>query len=168
MGGEISLESETGKGSDFTVRLPARTGRTAERKTDHENLSARLAKQAREPVTILIAEDSPDIMQLLEAFLVPAGYRLIKVPDGRQAVEKALSLSPPVVILDVNMPVLDGMQAVSELRRAGFEGRVLALTATRGTEHRQAALACGFDEFLSKPIQMPQLLSTLERLLERE
>ncbi len=167
MGGEIELESETGKGSAFKVRLPARAGRVVQRKTGHENLGEHLARRAREPATILVAEDSPDIMLLLEAFLVPAGYELIKVSDGRQAVAQALSRSPPLVILDLNMPELDGMQAAAELRKAGFKGSVIALTASRGAEHRQAALAGGFDEFLSKPIQMPQLLSTLERLLER-
>jgi len=167
MGGEILLESETGAGSAFTVRLPARRGRILERKKEHEDLGKRLARRSRETVSILVAEDSPDIMQLLDAFLAQAGYELIKVTDGRQAVEQALSLSPPLVILDMNMPEMDGMQAVRRLRQAGFSGRVIALTATRGAEHRQAALAAGFDEFLSKPIQMPFLLSTLERLLER-
>lgn len=168
MGGEIVLRSEPSKGSVFTVRIPARPGRTRERKRVHGALDEQLKRRAGAPISLLVAEDNPDIMQLLEAFLVPAGYALIKVGNGTDAVDRALSDRPKLVILDMNMPGMDGMQAVQKLRAENFTGRILALTATRGTDERQAALSAGFDEFLSKPVQMPHLLSTLERLLEQE
>ncbi len=166
MGGELALRSEPGKGSAFILHLPARLARARERIRSHGELGAQLRRRAGAPIPLLVAEDNPDIMQLLEAFLEPAGYRLIKASSGDDAVAFALAQRPPLAILDMNMPGLNGMEVATKLREAGFDGRILALTATRGSEHRQAALTAGFDEFMSKPVQMPHLLSTLERLLE--
>ncbi len=168
MGGELVLDSRPGKGSAFIVRVPGRPGRAKERETTRQSPERALRERAAAPVSLLVAEDNPDIMQLLDAFLVPAGYRLIKTDNGRDAVRRTLAEQPRLVILDMNLPGLDGMTAVRDIRGAGFAGGILALTATRGTEHRQAALAAGFDEFMSKPVQMTHLLSTLERLLEYE
>ncbi len=168
MGGEIALTSQPGDGSAFIVHVPARPGRLRERTRSREQLSVQLQRRSGTPVPLLVAEDNPDIMQLLEAFLTPAGYALSKVSDGLEAVQRALAERPRLAILDMNMPGLDGMRVAEKLRAAGFEGRLLALTATRGADHRQAALDAGFDEFLSKPVQMPHLLSTLERMLEDE
>ncbi|NNF51892.1 MAG: response regulator [Gammaproteobacteria bacterium] len=166
MGGELALRSQPGKGSAFILHLPARLARERDRSLVHGELGAQLKRRAGTRVPVLVAEDNPDIMQLLQAFLEPAGYALIKAQTGDEAVTRAMDQRPPLAILDMNMPGLSGMQVATRLREAGFGGRLLALTATRGSEHRHAALAAGFDEFMSKPVQMPHLLSTLERLLQ--
>lgn len=168
MGGELVLHSEPGKGSAFILHLPARLARARDRVRTHGEIGAQLRRRAGAPIPLLVAEDNADIMQLLVAFLEPAGYQLIKAGNGEEALACALTQRPPLAVLDLNMPGLDGMQVVAKLRGAGYDGRILALTATRGSEHRQAALAAGFDEFMSKPVQMPHLLSTLERLLEHD
>lgn len=165
MGGELALRSRPGEGSAFILHLPAREGRSRERSPSPGNVGVQIRQRADAAVPLLLAEDNPDIMQLLEAFLEPAGYRLIKAASGDDALALAVAERPRLAILDLNLPGLGGMEVATKLRAQGFAGRLLALTATQSSEHRQAALNAGFDEFMSKPVQMPHLLSTLERLL---
>jgi DNA-binding response OmpR family regulator len=112
---------------------------------------------------IVIGEDDPDIRDLLEARLREAGYRIECVEDGEALVETALALEPSLVILDVNMPRLDGPAAARRLRERGFLAPILALSGASRRQDIEYALASGCTEFLRKPPH----LSSLKRLIER-
>ena len=99
-----------------------------------------------------------------------AGATVQDVPDGQAALDanhEASAQSEPfdLIILDVQMPRLDGFQAVQELRKSGWKGPILALTANAMRGDREACLKAGFDEYLAKPIRRYELLSTVQRLL---
>lgn len=156
MQGSIGLDSQPGRGTRFHVRLPVQP---AEKTADAESDAG--------SAHLLVAEDDPDLVQLLQLYLVKAGYRLTLAGDGREAVNQALRLQPELVLLDINMPVVDGITAVRQLRERGYRGAVVALSGATLDEERMQAIAAGFDAFIAKPIRMPELMSAVRDLLAR-
>ena len=150
----FGLDSSPGEGSRFHIRLPAPLASVATDTTDDVS-GGRL----------VIAEDDPDIVQLMELFLSRAGYSIEFAGNGRDAVEMVRTAQPDLVILDLNMPVLDGIGAVRELRDGGHAGPVIALTGATLDQDRIEAIAAGFDGFVAKPIRMPELIATIRTLL---
>ena len=86
-------------------------------------------------------------------------------PRPDEAHAAAREHRPDVVLMDVNMPKLDGLSATRRLRENGFKPPVIALTASSDAQHRRRALAAGCDDYITKPLQMPELISALERHL---
>lgn len=121
----------------------------------------------RGSATILIAEDHEDSRDALRALLEAAGYRVALAQNGREAVDRALALHPDLVIMDIMMPVMDGLEATRELRAApGFERvPIIALTALEGG--RERALAAGCDHFVSKPLNVRSFFGTVEEWLRK-
>ena len=116
--------------------------------------------------TILVAEDDPDLIALLSLFLQRGGYKLILANDGQEAIDVAIESNPDLVLMDVNMPKLDGLSAVRVLRSRGFTRPVVALTASLSANDRDQAFSWGCDGYLVKPISMPELLSAVGRYLD--
>ncbi|MEM8683992.1 MAG: ATP-binding protein [Pseudomonadota bacterium] len=159
MGGSIALSSEPGEGCTVNVRVPARL---AADKVDTDALpEPDVTKHAAQPATILICDDDEDLLDLTEYYLLRAGYGLLVANDGSEAVDKAMSLKPDLVILDINTPGMPGTQAASELKRRGFSSPIIALTASDTRKLDDTV----FYASLRKPIQMPRLLSAIHRFL---
>jgi CheY-like chemotaxis protein/HPt (histidine-containing phosphotransfer) domain-containing protein len=113
-------------------------------------------------VRILLAEDTPDIQLLTSILLKEAGADVTAVGNGQQAVEKALaarSAGQPfaLILMDMQMPVMDGFDATRRLRQEGYEGRIVALTAHSMAADRQECLSAGCDDFLTKPVAPDRL-----------
>lgn len=113
-------------------------------------------------VDVLVAEDTPDIRNLIRALLHGCGVQVTLAVNGQEAVERAWEAdhrgSPfSVILMDMQMPVLDGCNATAQLRRDGYRGRIVALTANSTEEDRRRCLAAGCDGFLTKPIDPEQL-----------
>ena len=170
MGGKFELtESAIGKGStfaasvhvelsahpEFTPGLGARFVMSPDLKTDDSN---RLAG-----MKILLIEDSPDNQHLIQIILGRLGAEIEIASDGMEGVAKALSNTHDLVLMDIQMPKMDGMEAVARLRELNYLTPVIALTAHAMKDHRQKALTAGFTDFLSKPIQKQAMVDTLER-----
>lgn len=120
---------------------------------------------------ILLAEDSPDGRTLVQAFLSDTRHHLDMVPDGRQAVERATQGHYDVILMDLQMPVLDGLSAIREIRRHEHEHAllptpILALTAHAMPEHVQRSIDAGATAHVNKPLRKEQLLGAIEAAVE--
>lgn len=116
---------------------------------------------------ILIADDRPSSRELLRLVLERAGYEVLEAEDGRAALERARSATPDLILLDLQMPEMDGYQVLAELRtEARFRCLpVLALTASAMRGDRERILSAGFTDYLAKPAGPEILRETVARLL---
>jgi len=177
LGGEIAVKSEFGKGSVFTVRIA--TGRFDRTKLVYAPQGTSVARppvvrtEATEPLLgtrILLAEDGLDNQRLLSLVLRKAGAEVHVVADGRQAVDQALAMdrdSMPfdAILMDMQMPVLDGYGATRELRDADYDYPIIALTANAMGGDRERCIQAGCDDYVTKPIDRPRFLETVRNVI---
>jgi signal transduction histidine kinase/CheY-like chemotaxis protein len=161
MGGELKLESEPGVGSTFRFSIPLRTA-TAQPLP----LLAPLA-EPRRPLSILVAEDNLVNRTLLERMMVKAGHQVKAVEDGSQAVAAMAVQDFDAVLMDVHMPVMDGLEATRQIRererKSGRHVPIIALTALAIRGDADRCLEAGMDAYLAKPYRREDLLATLAR-----
>ena len=117
--------------------------------------------------TILVAEDDPDIRELVTTRLTLAGYRTSFAADGATALQSIIHSRPSAVVLDINMPNLSGFDVLQRLRREPSLGRipVLVLTARGSSQDVRDALKLGAKDYLAKPFDDQELLRRVNRLL---
>lgn len=122
-------------------------------------------RASRPGTVILVAEDHHDSRDALKTLLEALGYEVVVATDGRQAVARALDRHPALILMDVMMPDMDGLDATRVLRReAGMRDvPIVALTALEGV--RERVLEAGCDDYVTKPIDLPAFLQKLERWL---
>ncbi|MBR1472070.1 MAG: response regulator transcription factor [Lachnospiraceae bacterium] len=116
---------------------------------------------------ILLAEDETDLADVVTAMLEHSGYVVDAVGNGQEAVEKARSEAYDAIILDIMMPVMDGLSAVQEIRKSGDTTPVLFLTAKTEVDDRIAGLDAGADDYLTKPFAMGELLARVRAMTRR-
>ncbi len=114
--------------------------------------------------TILVVEDSPDISRLLEHILRQEGYQTVVVDDGPAGWEAFQNLRPDLVLLDVNLPGLSGLELCQQIKRVS-ETPVVMLTVQAETEAVRRGLRAGADAYLAKPFEIDQLLAVVEHAL---
>ncbi|NTU81459.1 MAG: response regulator [Chloroflexales bacterium] len=172
-GGSVALESTTGQGSRFSVRLPwiQALGESRPSRTSPEAL-APLAALIVEGIAgqplILLAEDHQENSQLLSDALTAAGYRVVVARNGAEAVALAEELRPALILMDIQMPVMDGLEAIQRLRAAGMCATpIIALTALTMPGDRERCLEAGADEYFSKPVGLRTLLTLIAQRLQR-
>jgi len=166
MGGEIVVSSAVDFGSTFTVRLPA--DRLSPLPAAEPRIVIAPEAAPRAPLRVLAAEDNHVNQLVLKAILGQAGIAPQVVANGAQAVETWRDGGWDLVLMDVHMPVMDGVAAVHEIRRLeAVEGRartpIIALTANAMSHQVDALLAEGFDDHVAKPIDVVALFTALER-----
>ncbi len=117
---------------------------------------------------ILVAEDNLASRELIREILENQGYQVVEACDGREALQKVQETGPDLVLLDIQMPVLDGFAVLRQLRQNPRFAtlRVVALTAYAMRGDQEEALAAGFDAYLSKPIDATALRRQIEKLLD--
>ena len=188
LGGSITARSEFGEGTTFSLTIdPGPLGKI--RLLDYP---AEVAVGGHTPLTpaperlprltgrVLLVEDVPDIQRLVAYMLRKAGAEVRLAENGQVAVEMVLSArSTPdheatpsgepydVILMDMQMPILDGYQATRQLRLLGYAGPIVALTAHAMSQDRQKCLDAGCDDYMSKPIERRTLLETVARHLGR-
>ena len=169
MGGNLSIESNPGKGSCFTLRLPA--AKVQSESPDQYQTSSPQGPTAETlglKGVILLAEDNDDIVKLVELFLTEAGYRVIIAPDGEHAVNTALRDKPDLVLMDLDLPIFDGFLATKQLRQLHFNKPIVALTASPSEKDRIRALEAGCNDYLLKPIDISRLLALIHELVHKK
>lgn len=116
---------------------------------------------------ILVADDEQAVRESLRRSLGFNGYDVILATDGEEAVEAINASKPDLIILDVMMPKMDGLEVCRQLRSSGFDRPVLMLTARDGVSDRVAGLDAGADDYLPKPFALEELLARVRSLLRR-
>ena len=114
---------------------------------------------------ILIAEDLEENRHALQLLLKLAGFESLEARDGRAAVELALREQPVLVLMDLSLPELDGLQAVRELRAAGAQMPIIIVSAYDDPETRARARAAGANDYVTKPLDFDQLKKRIVALL---
>jgi len=170
MGGRIGVESTVGEGSTFrfTVRVASTGGKrpeTEDRDRDHDRESP--AESPAVGLRILLAEDNPVNQYVTVSQLQSLGYQPAVVEDGLRAVERTAAETFDVVLMDCQMPEMDGYAATAALREledgGGRRHVVIGLTAHATTGDREKCLAAGMDDYLPKPVTRGDLARTLAR-----
>jgi signal transduction histidine kinase/CheY-like chemotaxis protein/HPt (histidine-containing phosphotransfer) domain-containing protein len=172
LGGDITLASELGKGSTFSISVDA--GRTVAASAEHDEVETghHVVKPASRLVgaRVLVADDNPANRMLFRAFLEAEGATVEVAEDGNAAVAAARSASRPytVVLMDMQMPFLDGAGATAQLRAAAYGAPILALTAHAMVGDEARFTAAGCDGYIAKPVARMALVNAVARWLARE
>ncbi len=168
-GGQVGATSTVGVGSCFTVDLPCAVpaSYSPQIKTQPE-----LGSQPNDAVEetsdlILLAEDNEANINTVSSYLRAKGYRLLLAKNGQEAVALAKSETPELILMDIQMPGMDGIEAIEQIRRNPNLASVpiIALTALAMKGDRERCLAAGANDYLSKPVKLKQLASNIQELL---
>jgi CheY-like chemotaxis protein len=163
MGGELTMTSEEGRGSTFLFGVTLRPGHAP----PTEPPRAQAFTVADLPaLRILVAEDTPVSAMVIRTMLQRLGHGVRVTADGRQAVTAFAEEEFDLVFLDIQMPVMDGLDAAREIRRhpRGAEVAIVALSALATEADRENARASGIDEYLVKPIRSADIGHLIARL----
>ncbi|MBN2392178.1 MAG: response regulator [Anaerolineae bacterium] len=167
--GSVAVESQLGQGSRFTILLPWNVPTTQAETEDYPEPSTAVTTPSRtsEKPLILVAEDNPMNRKVLCHMLNMAGYATIMAEDGETAVEATRQHHPGLVLMDIQMPGINGLEATRRIRADTevSDTPIIAVTALTMPGDRERSLEAGVNQYLSKPMDMQQLLQMIDDIL---
>jgi PAS domain S-box-containing protein len=172
LGGDISVQSAIGKGSVFTVTIDTGPIDDIQLLEPHQALAFNEETKSHSRTRwqfpssrILVVDDGAENRELVTVVLEEMGLQVDGAENGKLGVEKALQEAFDVILMDIQMPVMDGYRATKELRREGLRTPIIALTAHAMKGFEQEIMTVGFSGYLTKPIDIDALMQTLADLL---
>lgn len=164
MGGTLTAQSEPGKGACFTLRLTLKLARA--RQASRESIASEappLPKDTGSTVRLLMAEDGETNRIVIQAMLKDSGYQIDVAHDGQEAVDAVASFPYDVILMDVYMPNMDGLEATRHIRASerGKDIPIIALTANAMDGDREKFMEAGMNDYLPKPVKKTDLLAAL-------
>ena len=157
MGGHLVLTSRLKQGSCFEVCLPAKQVTFDADLTSLEVLS-HFRRDKKPLLSVLLVEDDPDVLQLLQCVFEDTECRTLLARNGNDAINSTLSDLPDLIILDLNLPDISGLEVIKILRNNKFDNPVFVQSAWVISEYKLRAMAAGSNEYLTKPLDIPQLM----------
>ncbi|SFC87506.1 PAS domain-containing hybrid sensor histidine kinase/response regulator [Pseudoalteromonas denitrificans] len=158
MGGQIGVKSQLNKGTTFWIELPSKESIYMQKKTTEESISAHLKTHSiKKQYVILYIEDNPSNLKLIQRILEShSQFKIISSYDGKEGIEIALNESPDLILLDINIPSLNGFEVLKELKNTNTTQHIpiIALSANAMLSDIQKGLDSGFINYLTKPIDI--------------
>lgn len=175
LGGEITVDSQIGSGSMFAFEINIGDVSNLNRidveqygASQTESRSTMPGEFKLPPGRVLVVDDGKPNRQLIRLILTKAGCVVDEAENGLQGMEMALANVYSAVLMDIQMPILDGFQATKQLREKGYQRPIIALTANALREDEEKCKAVGFTEFITKPVNIDKLIETLATLMPAE
>ena len=165
MGGRLEVKSRWGRGSSFwfDLDLPAITEWTASPKVK----SSTIIGFEGVPRKVLIVDDNPKNRAVLVDMLAPLGFEILEANDGQEALSRAMIYQPAIILMDLRMPVMDGLQATRQIRQSSRlkDVVIIAVSASTFSEDQQKSLEVGCNGYVAKPVQLEVLLQEIQEHL---
>jgi len=168
-GGSVAVESQPGEGSRFTVILPWEPALATDATLRLKNTGKfrAIKPDAKDRPVILLIEDTREVTMMITDYLEMAGYQVLTAPDGLSGIEQAQLHRPALILMDIQMPNMDGLEAMRRLR-ADLDFRtvpIIALTALAMRGDRERCLAAGATDYLAKPVSLKKLVQMIDQYL---
>ncbi|MBN1338422.1 MAG: response regulator [Bacteroidales bacterium] len=165
LNGTIEVESEPGKGSSFVVKLPMQISVSQIK----QPMEQKQEKPSQKAIKILLAEDNQPIRFLIKSYGKSRGWNITEAVNGKEALESFGNQEYDIILMDVQMPVMDGYQATSLIRekekQTGQHTPILALTANAGKPDMEKCFEAGMDDYLAKPFEKQDLIDKITALV---
>ena len=171
LNGDITVKSTLNEGSHFTITIKVEKDKDSSLIYENNHAKIKNAFDNCDAIPyldgkILIAEDSPDIQELLRLLLRKIGLEMEVVNNGKEAIQAVQEAEYDLLMMDIQMPVMDGLTAMQQLKQLNYTKPVIAITANAMQEDRKLCKQAGFSDFISKPINRNNLYSTLAKYLK--
>ncbi|WP_455222870.1 response regulator [Kaarinaea lacus] len=171
LGGDIVCNSKRGEGTTFTATISIGDIVDPELIYELDDINSQLASQVARPERrnysgqVLLAEDTPENQKLISLHLHRSGVSVSVVDNGQEAVDVVMNHSFDLILMDMQMPLLNGVEATQKLRQAGYSTPIVMLTANTSQADRDICMEAGANDFLSKPIDFNQFFAVLQKYL---
>lgn len=162
LNGSIEVKSKLDKGTSFTVYIPYEKSKSSASDLPDTSIATfRIPASSK----ILVVEDNPMNQEMIRALFSEMGSEILLAKNGQTGIDIAKKYNPDIIFMDIHMPKLDGFETVKKIRTFDTKVPIIGLSANAFREHKEAALKAGFYDYLTKPIQMSELVRVLKKYL---
>ncbi|MBZ0304489.1 MAG: response regulator, partial [Anaerolineae bacterium] len=166
MGGRLQVKSQLEEGSIFwfELELPEVANPVSITKKEEKNIVGYIGTPRR----VLVVDDRWENRSVLTNMLLPLGFEVVEAVDGLDCLKKVDEFHPDVILLDLRMPAMNGLEVMRRLRKRPRHVVIITISASAFEHNREESLLAGADDFLAKPFRLPKLLDLLQRYLHLE